>query len=79
MVLRIFYEKFLNKHLFREFENTSKTKEELLEELEHYLSQSRPLFFDDDFKAGANLIIDGMLTTEEQIHKINAFLKRENR
>jgi uridine kinase len=68
----------LCRHLLREFKNTSKTKEELFEELEYYLSQSRPLFFDDAFKAGADLVIDGMLTTEEQIQKINAYLKREN-
>lgn len=68
----------LCRYLLREFKNTHKTKEEILEEIEYYLSQSRPLFFDDAFKASANLIIDGMLATEEQLQKINAYLKREN-
>ncbi len=69
----------LCRHLLREFKNTNKTKEQLLEELEYYLSHSRPLFFDDDLKMGADLIIDGMLTTEEQIQKINTYLKSFDR
>lgn len=67
----------LCRHILRDFKNNNKTKEQLLEELEYYLSHSRPLFFDDDLKAGADLVIDGMLTIEEQIKIIKAYLKRE--
>jgi len=69
----------LCRHLLRDFKGSNKTKEELLEELEYYLSHSRSLFFDDDLKASADLVIDGMLTIEKQIQKINAYLKREKR
>lgn len=66
----------LCRRLLRDFKN-SKTKEELLDELEYYLLHSRPLFFDNDLKINADLIIDGMLTTEQQIKKIHEYLKRE--
>jgi hypothetical protein len=46
-------------------------------EIEYYLSHSRPLFFDDDLKTNADLVIDGMLTTEDQIKNIKEYLKRE--
>lgn len=67
----------LCRHLIRDFKGTNKTKEELLEELDYYLSHSRPLFFDDNLKTNADLMIDGMLSTEQQIQKINEYLKRE--
>ncbi|MBX3710163.1 MAG: uridine kinase [Gammaproteobacteria bacterium] len=66
----------LCRHLLRDFKDSNKTKEELLEELDYYLSQSRPLFFDDDLKTNADLIIDGMLPTEQQIQKIHEYLER---
>ncbi len=65
----------LCRHLIRDFKNSNKSKEELLEELEYYLTHSRPLFIDDDFKASADLVIDGMLTTEQQIQKIREYLQ----
>jgi uridine kinase len=61
----------LCRRLLRDFRGDEKTKEELLLELEHYLTHSRPLFFDDNLKATADLVVAGMLTTEEQIAKIN--------
>lgn len=60
----------LCRRLLRDFKDPNKTKEELLAELNYYLHHSRPLFFDDNLKTSADLIIDGMLTTEEQIQKI---------
>jgi uridine kinase len=60
--------------VLRNFKSNQKTKTELLEELEYYLSHSRPLFFDDDLKSSADFVVDGMLTTEEQIIKISEFL-----
>ena len=67
----------LCRRLIRDFNGTDKTKEELLTELEYYLSHSRPLFFDDDLTANADLVIDGMLTTEDQIKNIKEYLKRK--
>lgn len=64
----------LSRHLIRDFKNNDKTKEELMEELEYYLSQSRPLFVDDALKASADFIVDGMLTTDTQIEIIQKYL-----
>lgn len=61
----------LCRRLLRDFRGNEKTKEELLLELEHYLAYSRPLFVDDDLKANADFVIDGMLDTKEQTAKIN--------
>ena len=46
-------------------------------ELKYYLSHSRPLFFDDNLQTNADLVIDGMLTTEDKIKYIKEYLKRE--
>ena len=35
----------------------------------------RPLFCDDDLKANADLIIDGLLPIKEQIKIINEYIK----
>lgn len=67
----------LCRRLLRDFKNEDKTKKELLTELEYYLSDSRPLFFDDDLKKSADLIIDGLFDVEEQIKKIKEYLLRE--
>ncbi|MBX3709999.1 MAG: AAA family ATPase [Gammaproteobacteria bacterium] len=64
----------LCRRLLRDFRENKKAKEELLAELEYYLSHSRPLFFDDDLKGNADLVIDGMLSTEEQIKRIKEYL-----
>jgi uridine kinase len=66
----------LCRRLIRDFKDNEKTKEELLAELEYYLSHSRPLFFDDEQKKGADLIVDGMQTTENQVEEIKKYLNR---
>lgn len=68
----------LCRRTIRDFKQTSKTKDELLEALQYYLTIARPLFFDEHLKAGADLVIDGMLDTEKQIQKINEYLSRKN-
>ena len=55
-----------------------KSKEDILTELEHYLSCSRPLFFDNDLKMSADFVIDGTLTTDEQIKKIKEYLREKS-
>lgn len=67
----------LCRRLIRDFKDSDKTKKELLTELEYYLSHSRPLFFDDELKTGADIIVDGMQTTENQVEKIKKYLNRE--
>lgn len=69
----------LCRRTIRDFKQTTKTRDDLLAELEYYLSSSRPLFFDDHLRAGADLVIDGMLDTEKQIQKINEYLNTEKR
>lgn len=67
----------LCRHLLRDYKDDHKTKEELIAEIDYYLNHSRPLFFDDHLSKDADLIIDGMLSTKEQIHKVYEYLKRE--
>jgi uridine kinase len=64
----------LCRRILRDFEEVAKTKEELLEEIRFYVDHSRPLFFDEDLKQGADLVIDGMLTPEKQVKIIKQYL-----
>ena len=68
----------LSRHLIRDFKANNKTKEKLLTELEYYLSDSRPLFFNDGLKSSADFIIDGMLTTKNQVEVIKKYLIEAN-
>jgi len=67
----------LSRWLIRDFKSTDKTKDELLEELEFYLSHSRPLFFDDELKESADLCIDGMLRIDQQVEVILSDLQTQ--
>jgi len=64
----------LSRRIIRDFKANNKTKDELIDELEFYLSQARPLFFDDDLKNNADFIIDGMFSTKEQTQKVKRYL-----
>lgn len=64
----------LGRRILRDFKDHDKTKMELLEEIEFYLTHSRPLFFDDDLKLHADFIVNGMLKTEDQVQAINQYL-----
>lgn len=66
----------LVRRTLRDFKVPEKTKEELLEDLEFYINHSRPLFFDDDLKKIADLIIDGMLPIEKQVQDIKRYLNK---
>src|SRR5690348_6307423 len=57
----------LARWLIRDFKETNKTKQELIKELEFYLSDSRPLFMDEKLKSNADFIIDGLLSVDQQI------------
>lgn len=56
----------LCRRLLRDFNNQTNTKD-LLEEVKFYLKQSRPLYFDEELKETADLVIDGMLSPEQAL------------
>ena len=64
--------------VLRDYKNTDKSKEELLNELEFYLNESRPLFDDIEFKDKADLIIDGMNSTKQQVETIKGYFQIKN-
>ncbi|MBN9227456.1 MULTISPECIES: AAA family ATPase [Legionella] len=66
----------LCRRVLRDFKENNKGKAELLEELLFYVNEARALFFDEDLKRKANLIVDGMLKTELQVQLIKHFLSR---
>ncbi|MBD2816603.1 AAA family ATPase [Xenorhabdus sp. Flor] len=65
----------LCRRLLRDFQNNETTKEELMEEMCFYLSDSRSLFFDDELKKHADLIVDGEKTVENQVIEVLVHLK----
>lgn len=67
----------LCRRTLRDFSDASKTKEELLEGLNFYLNHSRPLYFDDDYKKGADLVLDGLLGTKTHLALIKQYLKEK--
>ena len=69
----------LSRRLLRDFTAPDKTKEDLLEEIAFYLSESRPLFFDEDLKQSADVVIDGMLSTKIQVQEIRQRLQKNRR
>ncbi|HAT8635827.1 TPA: AAA family ATPase [Legionella pneumophila] len=64
----------LCRRILRDFKDKLQTKENLLEEISFYLNHSRPLFFDDELKQNATIVIDGLLSTEVQIQIVKNFL-----
>lgn len=64
----------LCRRVLRDFDDKLKSKEDLLEEISFYLNHSRPLFFDDDLKKNATLVVDGLLSTEIQLQVIKNYL-----
>ena len=68
----------LARRLIRDFKVPEKSKEELLQELELYLSHSRKLFFDEALIKSADMIIDGMLSTEMQVRTLKQFLTQKS-
>lgn len=65
----------LCRRLLRDFgHNELKTKEDLLEEIDFYLNHSRALYFDEDLKEDANLVVDGLLSTERQVQGVRGYL-----
>ncbi|KTD60931.1 AAA family ATPase [Legionella shakespearei] len=63
--------------LLRNYKETNRTKDELISEIDFYLNNSRPLFDDTKFKTEADIIIDGMLSTELQVKSIEKYIMNE--
>ncbi|MBA3536503.1 MAG: AAA family ATPase [Tatlockia sp.] len=61
--------------LLRDFRENEKSKAELLDQLAFYLKESRPLFDDSKYKAEADLVIDGMETTKQQVKSVKKYLE----
>lgn len=64
----------LSRRLLRDFNNDTNSKTDIFAELEFYMTQSRPLFNDKDLKNNADLVIDGMLSTQIQLRQITDYL-----
>ncbi|WP_454783736.1 AAA family ATPase [Legionella sp. WA2024007413] len=64
--------------LLRNYKETNRTKNELVSEIDFYLNHSRPLFDDTKFKAEADILIDGMLSTKLQVKIIEKYLMNES-
>lgn len=67
----------LCRRILRDFVDPVKTKEAMLEELSFYLKHSRPLFFDDDLRQTANLVVDGLLSPQEELEVVKHYLTGE--
>lgn len=68
----------LCRRIIRDFQSKNVSKDELLAEMEYYLNHSRPLFFDEDLKKGADLIVDGMLSIKSLREEIIHYLEVVN-
>lgn len=64
----------LARRIIRDFSSDRKTKEDILDDLNHYIASSRPLFLDDQYKEQADYIIDGMLLINIQVQNIVEFI-----
>lgn len=64
----------LCRRLIRDFREQNTKKEDIITELEVYLSDLRPLFLDDDLQKTAHLTLEGMLSTNLQLQKIKKYL-----
>lgn len=66
----------LARRTIRDFEKGEHSVLDLLEDLKYYLNYSRKLFFADEEKKSADLIVDGTLSIEEQTKRIKNFLEK---
>ncbi|MCW8397741.1 AAA family ATPase [Legionella sp. PATHC038] len=64
----------LCRRVLRDYSEENKGKKELLEELAFYLNEARILFFDEELKKRADLILDGMAKIEFQVQFVKSFL-----
>ncbi len=65
----------LGRRILRDFTSNKSTKEDIVEDIRCYLTHSRKLFEYFPEKEGAQLIINGNATIEEQVKFILSYLK----
>lgn len=66
----------LCRRLLRDFNDQTK-EADLLEEIQFYLENSRPLYFDKELRETADLVVDGMLSTEQELAVVMLYLKNK--
>ncbi len=64
----------LARRTIRDFKRDPRSVHEVLEELQHYLDHSRPMFFTEEEKKGADLVVDGTLNIDKLVKLIQAKL-----
>lgn len=64
----------LARRIIRDFRRDPRPAPEIIEELQYYIDHSRPLFFAEEEKQKAELVIDGTLSVEEQVDNILKYL-----
>ncbi len=65
----------LARRTIRDFKRDPRSVEKVLEELRYYLDHSRPMFFSEEEKKGADLVVDGTVSIEDQVKSIKTQLK----
>jgi len=67
----------LCRRLLRDFKEQNNTKD-LLEEMLFYLEHSRPLYLDKELKDTADLVVDGMLSPEQELTDVITYIKNQD-
>jgi uridine kinase len=67
----------LCRRLLRDFKEQNNTKD-LLEEMLFYLEHSRPLYLGKELKDTADLVVDGMLSPEQELTDVINYIKNQD-
>lgn len=65
----------LCRRLFRDF-NNKRSKKDLLTEIKFYIEHSRPLYFDKELKDTADLVVNGMLSPDQELTYVIGHLNK---
>ena len=65
----------LCRRLLRDFNDQMKAKK-LIEEIRFYLEHSSPLYFDSELKDTADLVVDGILSPEQELMDVMGYINR---
>ncbi|WP_058443175.1 uridine kinase [Legionella brunensis] len=68
----------LARRIIRDFESADCSKEDLLAELNFYLKHARKLFFDEELKDTADIVLSGLLSTPMQLRKCLDYLQKKS-
>lgn len=67
----------LARRMIRDLQREPKSCSEVKEDLQYYLDQSRPLFFDNEERHEADHVIDGTLSIEDKVKAIQSILSQK--